>query len=94
MVELESKSITHSIFDENRQDDFNQLWINNVPVIYGWGVSANLKPLALKAIAANNTSNTFGILKPNTTWAYYHPLPPIHSKQVDWVDFISKQFKS
>jgi len=93
MVELESKGIAHSIFDDSRKEDLNRLWTPNIPVIYGFGVSIHLKPLALKAILVCNTSNPYGILKPNTTWAYYHPLPPIHSKQVDWVDSITKQFK-
>jgi len=26
IIELENKGISHSIFDENRQDDFNHLW--------------------------------------------------------------------
>lgn len=94
MAELEAKGIAHSIFDDSRKEDFNNLWTPNIPVIYGFGVSIHLKPLALKAILVCNTSNTYGILKPNTTWAYYHPLPPIYSKQVVWVDSVSKQFKS
>lgn len=93
MVELNSKGIAHSIFDENRQDDFNQLWVNNVTIIFGWGVNDHLKPLALKALAACNASNPYGILKPNSTWKYFHPLPPIYSKQVDWVKALTKQFK-
>ena len=91
MSELESKSIAHSIFDNSRFEDFNDLFVPNTPVIYGWGVSANLKPLALKAISACNISNTYGILKPNTTWAYYHPLPPIYIKQQEWVEKLSRQ---
>lgn len=92
MAELESKGIAHSIFDDSRKEDFNSLWTPNIPVIYGFGVSIHLKPLALKAIAASNTSNTYGILKPNTTWAYYHPLPPVYSKQLEWVNSINEQF--
>lgn len=91
IIELENKGIAHSIFDENRQDDFNQLWVNNVPVIFGWGVSVNLKPLALKAIAACKASNPYGILKATTNWAFYHPLPPVHKKQLEWVESVSKQ---
>lgn len=94
IIELKNKGISHSVFDKNRQDDFNKLWVPNIPVIYGFGVSDNLKPLALKAIAACNASNPYGILKPNSTWKYYHPLPPVYSKQVDWVNAISKQFKT
>lgn len=94
MTELNSKGIPHSIFDENRQDDFNQLWVNNTALIFGWGVSANLKPLALKAIASCNASNPYGILKPNSSWAYYHPLPPIHKKQQEWVQILTEQITS
>lgn len=93
IIEMENKGISHSVFDENRQDDFNQLWVNNVPVIFGWGVNDHLKPLALKAIAACNTSNPYGILKHNTKWAYYHPLPQIYVKQQEWVNIITKQLK-
>lgn len=91
LKELEHKGISHSIFDKDRQDDFNQLWVNNVPVIFGWGVSVNLIPLALKAMVACKASNPFGILKANTDWAFYHPLPPIHNKQLEWVTAVSKQ---
>lgn len=94
MVELDSKGIAHSIFDDSRKEDFKSLWIPNIPVIYGFGVSANLKPLALKAIATCNVSNPYGILKANTNWAYYHALPPIHNKQKEWVKFITQQFKN
>ena len=50
MAELNSKGISHSIFDDSRSEDFDQLWVPNVPVIYGWGVSENLKPLAFKSL--------------------------------------------
>tara|TARA_R110002126_G_scaffold142546_5_gene288469 strand:- start:29827 stop:30417 length:591 start_codon:yes stop_codon:yes gene_type:complete len=89
--DMENAGIPHSIFNENRQDDFNQLWVDNTTVIYGWGVSNKLKPLALKAIEACSAPTPYGILKAGTNWAYYHPLPPIHSKQVDWVNNVSKQ---
>jgi hypothetical protein len=92
IIELERKGIPHSIFDKNRQEDFNQLWVNDVPVIFGWGVSVNLKHLALKALVACNASNPYGILKANTDWAFYHPLPPVHKKQLEWVISVSKQF--
>jgi hypothetical protein len=91
IIELKRKGISHSIFDQNRQDDFDQMWVNNVPVIFGWGVSLNLMPLALKAMAACNASNPYGILKANTNWAFYHPLPPVHNKQLEWVTVVFKQ---
>jgi hypothetical protein len=91
IIEMENKGIPHSIFDKNRQDDFNQLWVYNVHVIFGWGVSINLESLALKAMEACNACNPYGILKANTNWAFYHPLPPVHSKQLEWVMAVSKQ---
>lgn len=94
MAELDSKDIAHSIFDDSRKEDFNNLWVPNTPVIYGWGVNDHLKPLALKAMNASNTSNIFGILKPNTNWAYYHPLPPVYRKQHEWVNIVSQQFNN
>jgi hypothetical protein len=47
-------------------------------------------PLALKAMVAD-ASNPYGILKANTNWAFYHPLPPVHNKQLEWVTVVSKQ---
>ncbi|HCE54399.1 MAG TPA: hypothetical protein DER05_05070 [Lutibacter sp.] len=93
MVELDSKGIAHSIFDENRQDDFNQLWINNIAVIFGWGVNDLLKPLALKAMDACNVALPFGLQKLNCPWAFYHPLPPVYKKQLEWVEEISEQIR-
>jgi len=94
IAELDTKGIAHSIFDDTRKGDLSKLWINTATVIFGWGVSNKLKPLALKAIAACNASNPYGILKADTNWAYYHPLPPIHSKQIEWVEEVSKQLKA
>jgi hypothetical protein len=94
IAELDTKGIAHSIFDDTRKQDLSQLWNNTATVIYGWGVSNKLKPLALKAIAACNASDPYGILKANSNWAYYHPLPPIHSKQQEWVKELSKQLKT
>ncbi|HEY9220921.1 MAG TPA: hypothetical protein VIO43_04995 [Lutibacter sp.] len=91
LAELNSKGIAHSIFDSERKDDFNQLWVNNVPVIYGWGVNGCLKPMALKALDACNVALPFGLQKPNYSWAYYHPLPPVYSKQQEWVEKITEE---
>jgi hypothetical protein len=91
---MDTKGISHSIFDTKRINDFKNLWVNNTTVIFGWGVSTDLKTLALKAICTCNIKNPIGILKPNTNWAYYHPLPPIHNKQKEWVYTISKQLNN
>jgi hypothetical protein len=45
-------------------------WVNNVPVIFGWGVLSELNASALKAMVACDASNPYGILKANTNWAF------------------------
>lgn len=89
--EMDKLNIAHSIFNESRKEDFIKLWINNVPVIFGWGVNPKLKNLALKAIEKTNVSNPIGVQKANFPWAYYHPLPPNTNKQREWVSNISNQ---
>jgi hypothetical protein len=94
MAELDTKGIAHSIFDESRKDDFNNLWVSGIPVIFGWGVSHKLKKLALKAMAVCNVQKPYGVQKPGVVHGYFHPLPPIYSKQQEWVKEVSKQLKS
>lgn len=91
--EMESKNISHSIFDDSRKEELNNLWIDNIPVIFGWGVSYRLKTLAMQAIKVCDVSNPYGLKKLNFSWAYYHPLPPNTHKQNDWVDSIIKIIK-
>ena len=93
LKKMEAQNINHSIFAEERKDDFNKLWIKNTSVIFGWGVNYRLRYLALKALSACDITNPIGLLKPNTNWAYYHPLPPNTNTQKDWVSGISKQLK-
>jgi len=86
-------SIPHSIFCSEREQDFNALFIRDVPIIYGWGVNASLRSLAEQALGMIDTDNPFGVLKENTLWAYYHPLPPVYSKQEAWVNQVSNQLR-
>lgn len=82
-------SIPHSIFHQSRTEEFLTLFRQSVPVIYGWGVNANLEVLARMAMSRITEENPIGIRKAGLEWAYYHPLPRIHNKQVEWVDAIS-----
>ncbi len=84
-----ANSIPHSIFHQSRHKEFLNLFRQRVPVIYGWGVDSNLEALARKAINQISESNPIGIRKNGVEWAYYHPLPRIHTKQVEWVDTVS-----
>ncbi|MGE0252863.1 MAG: hypothetical protein AB7O99_09020 [Dongiaceae bacterium] len=84
-----ANSIPHSIFHQSRHDEFSALFRQGVPTIYGWGVNSNLEGLARKAIDRISEKNPIGIRKNGIEWAYYHPLPRIHAKQVEWVNTVS-----
>ena len=86
----ESKAIHHSIFSGDRESDFSSLFINNVPVIFGWGVSPILADLAKQAIKRIDHPNPIGLQKIQDQYAYYHPLPRTNQKQIEWVNEITK----
>jgi hypothetical protein len=86
-----SSEVEHSIFSPNRKSELEQLFVNGTPVIFGWGVNQALVPLAKQAIEALCVSNPLGILKPNTRYSYYHPLPRIYGKQLEWVQHVTSQ---
>lgn len=88
------KDISHSIFSDERISDFNDLFIQNIPVIFAWGVDKKLKPLAIKAVERINESNPIGLLKENTEVSYYHPLPQNCYDQEKWFQEISKMLKT
>lgn len=89
----EFKDIPHSIFDDARVNDFEALFVRDVPVIFAWGADKNLESLATKAIERINESNPYGLLKKGTSYGYYHPLPPDYYKQAKWCEDISKALK-
>jgi hypothetical protein len=87
----ESNAIDHSIFSPNRKTELDQLFTKKVPVIFGWGVNQALVPLAKQAIHSLRISNPLGMLKQNTKYSYYHPLPKIYAKQIEWIQFVTSQ---
>ncbi|MFV7769387.1 hypothetical protein [Shewanella marisflavi] len=87
----ESSAVEHSIFSPSRKSELAQLFVVGIPVIFGWGVNQALIPLAKQAIHALCISNPLGILKPNTRYSYYHPLPRIYAKQLEWVQHVTSQ---
>tara|TARA_R110000764_G_scaffold239260_1_gene338179 strand:- start:3828 stop:4433 length:606 start_codon:yes stop_codon:yes gene_type:complete len=87
-------NVPHSIFDNRRTNDLCNLFSNNVPVIIAWGVNINLKELAELALSKITSRKIFGLNKSNHTWAFYHPLPPIDSKQKEWLRNILQLIKS
>ena len=93
LLEMDNIGVSHSIFDASRKDDFDSLFIKNVPVIFAWGVGKQLKEIAESAIDRINDNNTVGLRKEGLEWAFYHPLPQVYKKQVEWVKSITKSLK-
>jgi hypothetical protein len=87
----ESKSVDHSIFSATRESELNQLFVRGVPVIFGWGVNPALVPLARQAVDSLSIEQPLGIRKPNNEYSYYHPLPRIYAKQLEWVQHVTSQ---
>ncbi len=91
--EFIAHNIPHSIFDSRRNEEFDNLFIRQIPIILAWGVNKKLNELAKKALDKIGIENTFGIKKTKTEFAYYHPLPPNNKKQKEWVEKITSQIK-
>ncbi len=89
-----SKSVAHSIFASSRKAELNKLFIKNVPVIFGWGVNPALIPLAKQAIDSLAIKQPLGLQKAASTYSYYHPLPRVYAKQIQWVEDIACQLTS
>lgn len=87
----ESSAVDHSIFSPSRRSELRQLFVEGVPVIFGWGVNKTLITLAKQAIDALCIDSPLGMLKPNTKYSYYHPLPRIYAKQLKWVQHVTSQ---
>ena len=50
-------------------------------------------PMALDTLGACNELTPFGLQKPNYSWAYYHPLSRVYSKQQEWVKVITERIR-
>jgi hypothetical protein len=91
--ELKKNKIAHSIFDNKRSSDYEKLFVNNIPVIFAWGVNEKLRELATLAINRIGETKPLGLKKNGFDFAYYHPLPQNYSKQKEWVERISEKIK-
>jgi len=85
------KNIPHSIFNSKRKADLIKLFNSSVPVVLGWGVDSALKKLALNALQKIKYQQIYGWKIEGCDFGYYHPLPPIHQKQKEWLEKVSKQ---
>jgi len=89
---LENQSIPHSIFDNKRSKEFEELFVKNIPVIFAWGVNKKLLNLAIQAIKRIG-DKPIGLKKNGLEYAYYHPLPQNSTKQKEWVEKITEMIK-
>ena len=94
LLEMDSVGISHSIFNASRKEDFDSLFVKDIPVLFAFGVGKELKELALKAIHSIGDNNAVGLKKEGLEWAYYHPLPQVYRKQIEWVDEITEQINN
>lgn len=90
---MNESGINHSIFYENRLNDFNELYIKGIPVIYAWGINKKLVHLAKCVFTVTNAESFFGWRKPKFDFAYYHPLPRSYKKQKEWYEAIEYEIK-
>ncbi|MCD6112019.1 MAG: DUF1643 domain-containing protein [Bacteroidales bacterium] len=88
--ELKKLKISHSIFDIERKQDFEELFVKDIPVIYAWGVSKKLEKLAKMTIKRIGVKKPIGLKKEGVDYAYYHPLPQNYNKQKEWVKNITE----
>ncbi|MCL1143219.1 DUF1643 domain-containing protein [Shewanella gaetbuli] len=84
-----SKCFPHSIFDPQRNNELNELFIKDVPVIFAWGIDPALNHLAEMAIKTLKIKSPIGKLKTDSVLAYYHPLPRGDKQQIQWVNDIT-----
>lgn len=69
------KELSHSIFHKSRQIDFNEKFVEGVPVVAAWGVSYKLNALIKLAVQRFKKLDVtpIGLLKAGTNYKYYHP---------------------
>ncbi|MCK5686786.1 hypothetical protein KAJ27_21795 [bacterium] len=91
--EMEKRGIAHSIFDLKRNNEFDKLFISDVPIINAWGVSEKLQDLAENTIKRLGKKEFIGLRKESVPHAYYHPLPQNAHKQKEWVKVITEMIK-
>lgn len=73
----------HSVFSDARAKEFERLVSRNSLYLLAWGVNSKLKALANQAYRKVKLMNTCGKLKVDNF--YYHPLPQVKSKQIEWL---------
>jgi hypothetical protein len=82
---------THSIFSQERTHELlSELGCKNIPVIAGWGLSHEHIYFANLASFTISDRTIIG-MKDKEYNLYRHPLPPIHNKQKEWLDYVTSK---
>ena len=96
-IEDQTGYIAHSLFADERTNELQKKMNQQptAPVILAWGVSPDLEPLIERCLnKVSHLSATVGLLKPETSNKYFHPLPTLQSQKLTWVDNMVRQIKS
>lgn len=92
---IKNSNSNHSIFFDERKDDFASYYHHDIPLITAWGVNNNLLPLIEITLSKINKDYCFGIRKNNSKEFYYHPLVRNrHIEGKDWVEEVSSQIQN
>ncbi len=89
----------HSIFSGERRDELRGKLLRKpeAPIVYAWGVSADLDPLIQRCLTRisgmPDRSDFAGLLKPGTDNKYFHPLPTLQKDKMKWVNNILEKMK-
>ena len=95
-LEGESQFDSHSVFSKARTDELSLKLPTSrkTPLILAWGMSDKLNPLIERCMSRlSRKSNLMGLLEPNTTNKYRHPLPSLQKDQRHWLEMMIRQFK-
>jgi hypothetical protein len=95
-LEEESHFDSHSVFSDARKDELSlKLPVGTkTPFVLAWGLSDKLNPLIDRCMSRlPRKSNLMGLLEPDTTNKYRHPLPSLQKDKRVWLDRIVRQFE-
>ncbi len=94
-LEKESHFDSHSVFCDARTDELSLKLPKSkkTPLVLAWGMSDKLNPLIDRCMTRlPRKSNLMGLLEPDTTKKYRHPLPSLQKDQRHWLEMMIRQF--
>ena len=94
-LEDESNFDSHCIFSDARQHELSAKLPKSkkTPLVLAWGLSDKLDPLIDRCLSSiPRKSNLMGLLEPDTTNKYRHPLPSLQRDKQAWLDKVVRQF--